>query len=64
MIDLTIHPEALEHNLRTARENGILIPTFRQMKYTGSAQMGTRKNTDAVPRLGTRNKPEQTAATA
>ena len=37
MIDLTIHPEALEHNLRTARENGILIPTFRQMKHPGSA---------------------------
>lgn len=37
MIDLTIHPEALEHNLRTARENGILIPTFRQMKHPDSA---------------------------
>lgn len=37
MIDLTIHPEALEHNLRTALENGILIPTFRQMKHPDSA---------------------------
>ena len=36
MIDLTIRPEALERNLRNARENGILIPTFRQMKHPDS----------------------------
>ena len=36
MIDLTIHPEALERNLRNARENNILIPTFRQMKHPES----------------------------
>ena len=36
MIDLTIRPEALERNLRNARENNILIPTFRQMKHPDS----------------------------
>ena len=36
MIDLTIRPEALERNLRNAREHNILIPTFRQMKHPDS----------------------------
>lgn len=32
MIDLTIHREGLARNIACARENGIVIPTFAQMK--------------------------------
>ncbi len=32
MIDLTIHKEGLSHNIRRAREKGVIIPTFAQMK--------------------------------
>ena len=32
MIDLTIHRQGLEHNLKKARENNILIPTIAQMQ--------------------------------
>ncbi|MCD8322308.1 MAG: pyridoxal-phosphate dependent enzyme [Oscillospiraceae bacterium] len=32
MIDLTIHPDSLAHNIARARENGIVIPTYAQMK--------------------------------
>ena len=32
MIDLTIHPEALERTVRRARERNIIIPTFRQQR--------------------------------
>jgi len=32
MIDLTIHKEGLQKNIARARENGIVIPTFAQMK--------------------------------
>ncbi len=32
MIDLTIHPEALARNIQKARENGVVIPTFAQMR--------------------------------
>jgi cysteine synthase len=31
-IDLSIHPERLEHTLQRVRERGIVIPTFAQMK--------------------------------
>ena len=31
MIDLTIHRQGLEHNIRIARENGVVIPTFENM---------------------------------
>lgn len=33
MIDLTIHHENLAHNIRKARENRVVIPTYRQMKH-------------------------------
>ena len=33
MIDLTIHPEVRERNIRKARETGVIIPTFAQMKH-------------------------------
>ncbi len=33
MIDLTIHQEGLAHNLKKAKENGIVIPTIRQMQH-------------------------------
>lgn len=32
MIDLSINKEGLEHNIRRAREQGIVIPTYAQMK--------------------------------
>jgi len=32
VIDLTVHREALERNIKRARENGVIIPTFAQMK--------------------------------
>jgi len=35
MIDLTIHPEALERAVRRARERNIIIPTFRQQREPG-----------------------------
>lgn len=31
-IDLSIHPEVLKNSIRIARERGIIIPTFAQMK--------------------------------
>lgn len=31
MIDLTIHPQGLEHNIRQARQHGVIIPTYAQM---------------------------------
>ena len=31
MIDLTVHRQGLEHNIRIARENGVVIPTFENM---------------------------------
>ena len=33
MIDLTIHREALSRNIAAAREKGIVIPTYEQMKH-------------------------------
>ncbi|NDD27309.1 MAG: pyridoxal-phosphate dependent enzyme [Proteobacteria bacterium] len=32
MIDLTVHPEPLERAVKCARERGIVIPTFKQMR--------------------------------
>ena len=32
MIDLTINKQGLEHNLKKAKENGIVIPTIAQMQ--------------------------------
>jgi cysteine synthase A len=32
MIDLTVHAERLQRAVRRARERGILVPTFAQMK--------------------------------
>ena len=31
MIDLTVHRQSLEHNIRIAREYGVVIPTFENM---------------------------------
>ena len=33
MIDLTIDRARLEHNLEVARENGVVLPTFENMKH-------------------------------
>ena len=33
MIDLTINKTGLEHNLRKAKENRIIIPTIAQMQH-------------------------------
>lgn len=32
MIDLTIHQRQLEHNIQKARESGVIIPTFENMR--------------------------------
>ena len=32
MIDLTVNKTGLEHNIRKARENNVVIPTFAQME--------------------------------
>ena len=32
MIDLTVHPQQLEHAVQRARENRIVIPTFAEMR--------------------------------
>ena len=34
MIDLTINKQGLEHNLKKAKENGIVIPTIAQIIQT------------------------------
>lgn len=33
MIDLTIHQACLDRNIQKARENGVIIPTFENMKH-------------------------------
>ena len=33
MIDLTINKQGLEHNIKKAKENGIIIPTIAQMEH-------------------------------
>ena len=33
MIDLTIHRQALDRNIQKARESGVVIPTFENMKH-------------------------------
>ena len=33
MIDLTIHRQALDRNIQKAREGGVVIPTFENMKH-------------------------------
>ena len=33
MIDLTINQVQLEHNIEAARMNGVVIPTFENMKH-------------------------------
>ena len=43
MIDLTIHSENLEANIRKARDNGVVIPTFRQMRDPGQYVPGKIK---------------------
>ena len=32
MIDLTICRQGLEHNIQKARDNGVIIPTFANMR--------------------------------
>ena len=33
MIDLTVHRDALERNIKAARENGVILPTYHEMKH-------------------------------
>ena len=33
MIDFTVNKEGLQHNIEKARENGIIIPTIKQMQH-------------------------------
>ena len=32
MIDLTVHRDVLARNIQKARENGVIIPTFENMR--------------------------------
>ncbi len=43
MIDLTIHQACLDRNIQKARENGVIIPTFENMKHPETAP-GTVKD--------------------
>jgi cysteine synthase A len=43
LIDLTAHPEALERTVLRARERGIVIPTFAQMKDPSLVPLGILK---------------------
>jgi cysteine synthase len=43
MIDLSVHPDRLERAVRRARERGILIPTFAQMKDPSRAPEEVKK---------------------
>ena len=43
MIDLRIHEKALAHNIEKARENGIVIPTFRHMKHPETAPAAVKE---------------------
>jgi cysteine synthase len=43
MIDLTVHPDRRDRAVARARERGIIIPTFAQMKDPSRIPAGTRK---------------------
>jgi cysteine synthase len=43
MIDLTVHPERRERAVARARERGIIIPTFAQMKDPGRVSPAVRQ---------------------
>jgi cysteine synthase len=48
MIDLSVHPERLERAVRRARERGILIPTFAQMKDPARVPEAVKKELAAI----------------
>ncbi len=48
MIDLSVHPERLERAVRRARERGILIPTFAQMKDPARAPEAARQDLGGI----------------
>ena len=48
MIDLTIHREALSRNIAAAREKGIVIPTYEQMKHPQTIPEPIRARLKAV----------------
>ena len=44
MIDLTKNEQALEHNIRRAKEHNIILPTLEQMKDLQRFLKKSRKN--------------------
>lgn len=48
MIDLAINRDALSRNILRARENGVVIPTFRQMKDPALVPQGVRDKLKAT----------------
>ena len=48
MIDLTVHRDSLKHNLEVARANGILIPTYREMKHPETIPQPIRERLKTV----------------
>ncbi len=48
MIDLSVHPERLARAVARARERGILIPTFAQMKDPARAPEAVRKELGGI----------------
>jgi cysteine synthase len=43
MIDLTIDPKTLEKNIQKAKENGVIVPTFAQMKNPDTVPAAIRE---------------------
>ena len=48
MIDLSIHPEGLDHAVQRAREKHILIPTFAQMRDPSLVPARVRERLSSV----------------
>ena len=44
MIDLTLNKTGLENNIKKARENKIVIPTYEQMKHPETIPDKIKKN--------------------
>ncbi len=52
MIDLTVNREVWKRNVKIARENGVVIPTFAQLKDPSGVPSSVLENS-ATPGSGT-----------
>jgi cysteine synthase A len=48
MLDLEVKPEQLARTVQRARERNIIIPTFRQMKFPGTAPVAVREKLTGI----------------